>query len=92
MPDLIRHDPDAMRFTLEMGGAEAYLQYGELESGALDFRVVFVPPELRGAGVAARLVAHGLAYARERQRDIVASCGYVRDYLGRESGVAALRG
>ncbi|HEX9690971.1 MAG TPA: GNAT family N-acetyltransferase [Gemmatimonadales bacterium] len=91
MPDLIRHDPDAMRFTLEMGGAEAYLQYGELDAGALDFRVVYVPDALRGSGVAAKIVAHALAYARAQGREVVASCGYVRRHLEREAQAASQR-
>ncbi|MCB1635633.1 MAG: N-acetyltransferase, partial [Xanthomonadales bacterium] len=40
---------------------------------------------LRGQGLAAQLVAAGVAYARERGLQIRASCSYVADWLARES-------
>jgi predicted GNAT family acetyltransferase len=84
MPAPVEHDPATERFLIRDDAGDAYLQYGRLASGALDFRLVFVPESQRGAGVAARLVAHALAYARERRLEVVPSCSYVRDYLQRE--------
>jgi predicted GNAT family acetyltransferase len=48
---------------------------------AMDIYHVFVPPELRGRGVAAALVEKALAHARAQRMLVVPTCPYVAQYL-----------
>lgn len=79
----IRHDPTRQRFTLDSNGALAYLTYREVDGQTLDFDHTFVPPALRGGGVASRLTEHALRYARARGAKVVPSCPFVATYIDR---------
>lgn len=76
----IEHHQQAQKFTLGEQGNEAVLQY-RLSPGAIDFTHTYVPPPLRGRGLAEALVRHGLKWAREQGYDIHASCWYVAKFL-----------
>ncbi|WP_372870594.1 GNAT family N-acetyltransferase [Shewanella sp.] len=79
MDDII-HDQQQQAFRLSYHGAEARLEY--YRSGdSIDFRRTFVPPELRGQGLAERLVRHGLDWSKQQGLDISASCWYVQKFL-----------
>lgn len=73
----IRHDTERERFAAEVDGWEGRLDYKRLDERTLDFRHTFVPPELRGRGVGARLVLHALDYAREHGFSVVPTCPFV---------------
>ncbi|MCS6801886.1 MAG: GNAT family N-acetyltransferase [Chloroflexota bacterium] len=77
----IRHEPEQQRFVAVLPAGEAELRYVDRGDGVLDFVSTFTPPAERGKGVAARLVAAAVAYARERGLRVVASCWYARDWL-----------
>lgn len=76
----IEHHPQEQKFTLHEQNEEAVLQY-RLSPGAVDFTHTYVPPDLRGRGLAESLVRHGLKWAREQDYDIHASCWYVAKFL-----------
>lgn len=80
----IIHDTDNNRFVLELQGLESVLQYRLLSDAGIDFTHTYVPPELRNHGYAAQLVAAGLAWAREQNKTIEASCWYVAKRLGNQ--------
>jgi uncharacterized protein len=81
----VEHHPEKNCFTVTVNGKEAVLQYrltGEQDSpGSVDFTHTFVPPELRGQGLAESLVRCGLAWAREQNHQIHASCWYAAKFL-----------
>lgn len=79
----VRHEPTRGRFTLEADGAVAYLTYREIEAGTLDFDHTFVPPAMRGGGVASRLAEHALRYARTQGAKVIPSCPFVATYIER---------
>ena len=81
----VRHDTDGRRFVADVDGYEAYLAYGMLDDGRVDFRSTFSPPELRGRGVAGKIVAKALEWARGEGLTVVPSCSYVAKYLEREN-------
>ncbi|HMB71016.1 MAG TPA: GNAT family N-acetyltransferase [bacterium] len=81
----VTHDREGQRFVVSRDGAEAYLDYAPLGDGRVDFRSTFTPPELRGQGLAAAIVAEALAWARGEGLEVVPSCSYVRHYLDKES-------
>ncbi len=74
------HRPQECCFLYQTGQAEARLDYRLLQingHNAVDFYHTFVPPELRGHGIAALLTQAALAWARQQQLQIHASCSYV---------------
>lgn len=79
----IRHDSDRNRFTFEQDGARAYLTYREVDAQTLDFDHTFVPPALRGRGIASTLTEHALRYARARGAKVVPTCPFVAVYVAR---------
>lgn len=77
----IVHQPELNRFVAEIDGQLALLEYRLLEAQRIDFTYTFVPPLLRGQGIAEKLVRTGLAWAREQAFDMQASCWYVQRFL-----------
>lgn len=76
----IIHDQQQQAFLVDHQGAEARLEYVR-HGDAIDFSRTFVPPQLRGQGLAERLVRHGLDWAKQQGLDIHASCWYVQKFL-----------
>ena len=77
----IQHDSERQRFVLQVEGLEARLEYRLLPGNGIDFNHTFVPPALRGQGIAERLVRSGLSWARAREYRIQASCWYVQRFI-----------
>lgn len=74
------HDAENSLFRVDLGDEEATLHYRR-DANAVDFVSTFVPPSARGKGVAEALVREGLAWARENNYEIHASCWYVEKFL-----------
>lgn len=81
----IEHQPQQHRFIVEKEGEEAILEY-VLSGSDIDFTRTFVPPGLRGGGVARQLVDQGLEWANKQDYEISASCSYVAKVLQRNKG------
>ena len=91
----IQHDIERQRFVLLVEGSEAVLEYRLLAgskatqitvtepsaSNGIDFTYTFVPPALRGGGIAEKLVRTGLSWARAQEYEIQASCWYVQRFI-----------
>lgn len=77
---VIQHQSEQQRFVLQLDGAEAVLDY-VVAGNSINFHHTFVPPTFRGKGLAEKLVRHGLAWARQQQYQISASCWYVQKFL-----------
>ena len=58
MDEVVRHDEKGNRFVIEIEGREALLEYSR-EGNTLDFHRTFVPEELRGQGLAEKVVKAG---------------------------------
>lgn len=80
----VRHNPDARRFEIATGHSLAVCDYIE-SGGELVLAHTFVPPEMRGTGLAARLVDAALAYAAERELRVVPACSYVAAHMRRNA-------
>lgn len=76
----IEHQQDKQRFIIPFEGYEAVLEY-QVSGKNIDFNRTFVPNELRGKGLAERLVRHGLRWAKSQDLAIQASCWYVQKFL-----------
>jgi uncharacterized protein len=75
------HDP-GRRFTISFEQGVAVLEYRTFDGGStLDLYHTFVPPALRGRGLASELTAFALRYALERRLKVVATCPFVAAYI-----------
>ncbi len=82
-PDiLVRHNAAARRYEAEVEGKLAVTEYAP-EGDRLVFTHTFVPPELRGLGVAEKLVRTALEDARTAGRKVVPQCSYVAVFIRR---------
>jgi predicted GNAT family acetyltransferase len=79
---VVKHNPAAHRFAAEVDGHLAVAEYA-LEGDRVVFTHTFVPPELRGRGIAEKLVRPALAWARAEQRRVVPACSYVALFIER---------
>jgi uncharacterized protein len=84
------HDAAAHRFTLSLGTAAAVLDYREHDSRTLEYYHTFVPPAMRGRGVASRLVAHALRYALAQRIGVIPTCPFVAAFIRRHAEYASV--
>ncbi|HET8697747.1 MAG TPA: GNAT family N-acetyltransferase, partial [Gammaproteobacteria bacterium] len=52
-----------------------------VDERTLDYRHTFVPPPLRGQGIASRLVRFALDHALEHRLTVIPSCPFVAAYI-----------
>lgn len=78
----IEHDTEGHQFFSMVDGKKSWLNYTALPDGkTLDYRSTFTPPELRGQGIARKIVEFALEYAKENHYKVIPSCPYVRSYI-----------
>ena len=83
-PIEVRHNAAAQRFEVTIDGHFAVADYTD-DGARMTFTHTFVPPELRGKGLAEKLVRAGLAEARTRGRSVVPACSYVATFIERNA-------
>jgi uncharacterized protein len=76
----VTHLSQQQCFIIDMQDEQARLEY-RLIGNEINFHHTFVPPALRGKGLAEHLVRHGLAWATAQNFQIQASCSYVQKFL-----------
>ena len=88
----IRHDDQGHSFVAEIDGADsgAFLKYRVVDDRTLDYFSTYTPNEMRGRGLAARIVTEALDYALERQLRVVPSCPYVAKLIERNDRYRSL--
>ncbi len=86
----IIHDPENNIFYTAIEGKEAYLRYLVLDNNTLDLVKTYVPPELRGRGIAGIIVRFGLEYAKKNNKKIIPTCSYVAEFINKNKEYAAL--
>lgn len=77
---MIEHQPQQQRFCVGIANEEAVLTY-QLSGKQLHFTQTYVPDNLRGQGIAEKLVRTGLHWASEQGYDVTTSCWYVDKFL-----------
>ncbi|HSI09103.1 MAG: GNAT family N-acetyltransferase [Rariglobus sp.] len=88
-PVEVRHDEAFNRFVAEIDGHLAHADY-TLDGARMTFTHTFVPPELRGHGIAEQLVRPALAHARAHNLRVVPTCSYVAAFIARHREFADL--
>jgi predicted GNAT family acetyltransferase len=81
MSDVI-NDIQGSRFVLEVEGEEVYLLYAE-DKETIDLYSTYTPNNLRGQGLAAKVVKVALEYAKNNKLKVIPGCWYVRKFLGK---------
>ena len=76
----IINDKQGSRFVLEVNGQEVYVLYAE-DKETLDLYSTYTPPQLRGQGLAAKVVLAAFEYAKEHKLNVIPGCWYVRKFL-----------
>lgn len=83
MENNVKHDKENHKFYLEVEGGEVLLDYRFADDKTLEFYHTYTPFELRGRGLAAKVVEEGFKFARENNYKVIPSCSYVAVYLER---------
>lgn len=85
----VMHNVAGHRFEAEVDGRLSVAEY-ELREGEIAFTHTHVPPELRGRGIAEKLVRAALEYARQERLRVVPECSYVAVFIQRHREYAPL--
>jgi hypothetical protein len=88
---VVRHNEAESRFEAIVDGYLSVADY-ERREGALVMNHTFVPPELRGRGVAEKLVRAALAHAGREGLRVVPACSYVDAFIRRNPEFQGLVG
>jgi hypothetical protein len=83
----IEHDQDAKRFTTEVDGQHAELDY-TVADGVMTITHTRVPREIGGRGIAAGLMRSALQTAAERGWSINPACSYAAAYMRKQGETA----
>ncbi len=78
----IEHQEKKQRFVLEVDGAEAELTY-QRKGDVIIFDHTAVPPAIQHRGLADRLAATALEYAREQNLQVKPECRFMAVYIER---------
>ena len=94
MPDpnaalVVTHNIAANRFEAGAGADLAMCDY-TLDGHRVVFTHTFVPPTLRGRGIAEQLARAALAWARAENKKVVPACSYIAAFIGRHREFQAL--
>ncbi len=83
-PVQVTHNAAAHRYEAVVDGHLSVCEY-ELAGGKMVFTHTVVPPELRGRGIAEKLVRTALADARAVGRKVEPQCSYVAKFIERHT-------
>jgi predicted GNAT family acetyltransferase len=81
----IEHDVENQKFYFRIDGAEDYLRYILINGKTMNMIKTYVPNNLRGKGIAAKIVEAGLKYAEEKKIKVIPTCSYVETYIEKHS-------
>ena len=79
---VVRHNAAENRFEATVDGFLSVADY-EVDGEVIRFTHTWVPPELRGRGIAEKLVRAALEWARAEGRRVVPACSYVEAFMRR---------
>ena len=82
MKEKVIHDKDKSRFIITIDNKEAYVDYN-IEQNKMNLYHTYTDPDLRGKGLAAKVVVAALEYAKENNLKIEPGCTYVQSFISR---------
>ena len=87
----VEHDTKNQKFYAVIDGKEAYLQYIVINTNTINMIKTYVPIELRGQGIAGKIVEEGLKYAKLNFYNVIPSCSYVDAYIMKHDEYKSIR-
>jgi predicted GNAT family acetyltransferase len=78
----VRQNREDDRFEADTEGGTAFVEY-IIDGDEITFTHTEVPKEAEGKGVAGKLVAAAVAYAREAKLRVIPQCPYVAGWMKR---------
>ena len=78
----VRHNPAEQRFEAEVEGLLSVADY-TMREDQMVITHTFVPPDLRGRGIAEKLVRTALDHAQREELRVVPACSYVDVFIRR---------
>lgn len=88
-PSAVRHNMAESRFEVTVDGKLCVADY-LLRDGEMVITHTFVPPELRGRGLAEQVVRAALEHARAEKLRVVPACSYVGVFIERNKEYQSL--
>jgi uncharacterized protein len=85
----IAHNASAQQYEARIDRHLAVAEYS-LSGNTITFTHTFVPPALRGRGVASKLIQTALEEARSEELIVVPLCSFVASYIRRHPEYASL--
>lgn len=76
----VLNDIKDSRFVMNINGLEVYALYTE-DNGMLDLYSTYTPPQLRGQGLAEKVVLAAFEYAKEKNLKVIPSCWYAEKFV-----------
>ena len=90
MQSNVRHDAAAGRFTTEVDGQQAYVEY-EPADGVMAITHTIVPAAIGGRGIAGTLVQAALDHARAAGLKVAPQCSYADAWMRKHPEYENLR-
>lgn len=84
------HDKNNSRFVVSIDGEHSFVEYS-LYDKVMDLYHTYTPPQLRGKGLAEKVVRTALEYAKQNNLKVVPSCSYVAVFLQRHPEYSELK-
>jgi predicted GNAT family acetyltransferase len=81
---VVRHNTAENRFEAEVEGTLSVADY-QLRDGEMVMTHTYVPPAMRGRGIAEKLVRAALEHARDEKLRVVPACSYVDVFIQRHA-------
>lgn len=88
-PETIHHDIASSRFEIHTSSDTALIEYVRA-GGRVTIIHTYVPPALRGQGLAEQMVRVALAWARNEKLKVVPQCSYTARFIERHAEFADL--
>lgn len=81
---VVKHNAAENRFESDVDGRLSVADY-QIRGTEMIMTHTFVPPELRGRGIAEKLVRVALEHARSERLKVVPACSYVDAFIKRHA-------
>jgi len=82
MEEKVIHDKAKSHFIIVINGKESLVDYF-IEKKKMNLYHTYTHPDLRGKGLAAKVVEAALEYAKENNLKVVPGCSYVQDFISK---------
>jgi predicted GNAT family acetyltransferase len=82
MEERVIHDKDKSQFIITIDNKECYVEYN-MENNKMNLYHTYTDPDLRGKGLAAKVVVAAFEYAKSNNLKIIPGCTYVQSFVSK---------